>query len=56
MAKQTVRKRIKRPARLIVQREFIGEKNVKEVMLPIIYEDLRQQMERRTFDKDSESK
>ena len=40
--------------RLIVQRVFTGDKSMSEVMFPVIYEDLRRQLERRTLDKESE--
>ena len=54
MAKQTVPKRQK--PRLIVQRVFTGEKSMEDALFPIIYEDLRRQLERRrTLDKDSGS-
>ena len=54
MAKQTASKRQK--PRLIVQRVFTGEKSMEDVLFPIIYEDLRRQLEhRRTLDKDNES-
>lgn len=56
MEKQSVQKRRKAPIHLVVQRAFVGETSINEVMFPIIYEDLRRQIERRTLDKDSESK
>ena len=56
MEKQTTQKRRKAPIHLVVLREFVGEKNVNEVMFPIIYEDLRHQLARRTLDKDSKCK
>ena len=53
MVKQTVQKRRKPRPRLIVQRVFIGEKSMEDALFPIIYEDLRRQLERRrTLDKD----
>ena len=53
MAKQTAPKRQK--PRLIVQRVFIGEKSMEDVLFPVIYEDLRRQLERRrTLDKEGE--
>ena len=56
MAKQTAPKRRKPRPRLIVQRVFTGEKSMEDALFPIIYEDLRRQLERRrTLDKDSES-
>ncbi len=57
MAEQTKRNRRKPRPRLIVQRVFIGEKSMEDVLFPVIYEDLRRQLERRrTLDKDSESR
>lgn len=56
MAKQTVQKREKPRPRLVVQRVFIGEKNMSEVMFPVIYEDLRRQLERRTLDNNGKNK
>lgn len=56
MEKQSVQKRRKAPIHLVVQRVFVGEKSINEVMFPIIYDDLRRQLERCTLDKDSESK
>lgn len=54
MAKQIAPKR-KKP-RLIVRRVFTGEKSMSDALFPVIYEDLRRQLERRrTLDKDSES-
>ncbi len=54
MAKQTTPKRQK--PHLIVQRVFIGEKSMEDALFPVIYEDLRRQLERRrTLDKNSES-
>ena len=54
MAKQTAPKRQK--PRLIVQRVFTGEKSMEDVLFPVIYEDLRRQLEhRRTLDKEGES-
>ena len=42
--------------RLIVQRVFTGEKSMEDVLFPVIYEDLRRQLERRrTLDKGGES-
>ena len=56
MAKQTAPKRRKPRPRLIVQRVFTGEKSMEDALFPIIYEDLRRQLERRrTLDKDSSS-
>lgn len=52
MEKQTAQKRIKAPVTLVVQREFTGEKKLSEVMFPIIYEDLRRQLEFRTLDNE----
>nr|CRY97927.1 hypothetical protein [uncultured prokaryote] len=53
MAKQTAPKRQK--PRLVVQRVFIGEKSMEDVLFPVIYEDLRRQLERRrTLDKEGE--
>ena len=53
MAAQTAPKRRKPRPRLIVQRVFIGEKGMEDALFPIIYEDLRRQLERcRTLDKD----
>lgn len=54
MAKQTAPRRQK--PRLIVQRVFTGEKSMEDVLFPVIYEDLRRQLERRrTLDKEGES-
>ena len=54
MAKQTASKRQK--PRLIVQRVFTGKKSMEDVLFPVIYEDLRRQLERRrTLDKGGES-
>ncbi len=54
MAKQTTPKRQK--PHLIVQRVFTGEKSMEDALFPVIYEDLRRQLERRrTLDKNSES-
>ena len=54
MAKQTPPRRQK--PRLVVQRVFIGEKSMEDVLFPVIYEDLRRQIEhRRTLDKEGES-
>lgn len=56
MAKQGVQKWRKSRPRLIVQRVFTGEKSMEDALFPVIYEDLRRQLERRrTLDKDSES-
>ena len=56
MAKQGVQKWRKLRPRLIVQRVFTGEKSMEDALFPVIYEDLRRQLERRrTLDKDSES-
>ena len=56
MAKQTAPKRRKPRPRLIVQRVFTGEKSMEDVLFPVIYEDLRRQLERRrTLDKEGES-
>lgn len=52
MKKQTTQKRNKAPVTLVVQREFIGEKKLSEVMFPIIYEDLRKRVEYRTLDNE----
>ena len=52
MEKQTAQKRNKAPVTLVVQREFIGEKKLSEVMFPIIYEDLRKKIEYRTLDNE----
>lgn len=52
MEKQTTQKRNKAPVTLIVQREFIGEKKLSEMMFPIIYEDLRKKIECRTLDNE----
>ena len=48
-------KQAKPRPRLVVQRVFTGDKSMSEVMFPVIYEDLRRQLERRTLDKESES-
>ncbi len=54
MAKQTAPRRQK--PRLMVPRVFTGEKSMEDVLFPVIYEDLRRQLEcRRTLDKNSES-
>lgn len=54
MAKQTAPNRQK--PRLIVQRVFTGEKSMEDVLFPVIYEDLRRQLERRrTLDKEGEN-
>ena len=54
MTKQTAQKRQK--PRLVVQRVFTGEKSMEDALFPIIYEDLRRQLERRrTLDKEEES-
>ena len=56
MAKQTAPKRQKPRPRLIVQRVFTGEKSMEDALFPVIYEDLRRQLERRrTLDNDGES-
>lgn len=56
MAKQGVQKWRKPRPRLIVQRVFTGEKSMEDALFPVIYEDLRRQLERRrTLYKDSES-
>ena len=56
MAKQTAPKRRKPRPRLIVQRVFTGEKSMEDVLFPVIYEDLRRQLERRrTLDKEGEN-
>ena len=56
MAAQTAPKRKKARPRLIVQRVFTGEKSMEDALFPIIYEDLRRQLERRrTLDKDGGS-
>ena len=57
MAKQGVQTWRKPRPRLIVQRVFTGEKSMEDALFPVIYEDLRRQLERRrTLDKDSESR
>ena len=56
MAKQAAQKQRKMPIHLVVQQEFVGEKSINAVMFPIIYEDLRRQLVRRTLDKDNEIK
>ena len=48
-------KQAKTRPRLVVQRVFTGDKSMSEVMFPVIFEDLRRQLERRTLDKESES-
>ena len=56
MAKQGVQKWREPRPRLIVQRVFTGEKSMEDALFPVIYEDLRRQLERRrTLDKDSSS-
>ncbi len=56
MTEQAVPKRRKPRPRLIVQRVFTGEKSMEDALFPIIYEDLRRQLERRrTLDKDGGS-
>ena len=55
MAKQTAPKRRKPRPRLIVQRVFTGEKSMEDALFPVIYEDLRRQLERcRTLDHECE--
>ena len=36
--------------KIIVQREFIGEKSIVEAMLPIVMEDMKTKVESHTFD------
>jgi len=56
MGKQIAPKRRNPRPRLIVQRVFTGEKSMEDALFPVIYEDLRRQLERRTLDKEIESK
>jgi len=44
------------PYRILVEREYVGESDVTEVMLPIIADDIRRRLQSgRTFDTKSQS-
>jgi len=50
--KQPRKPRQRTPVTVIVGREFVGDKTLAEVFIPVILEDLRRKAEqRRTFDK-----
>jgi len=56
MAEQISKRGRKPRPRLVVQRVFTGEKSMEDALFPVIYEDLRRQLERRrTLDKEGES-
>jgi hypothetical protein len=49
--KPTRKPRTSPPVTVIVEREFVGDKTITEALLPIIFEDLRRQIEsNRTLD------
>ena len=55
-AKQSRKPRMPTPVRLIVEREFVGEKTVTEAMIPVLFEDLKRKAnEIRTFDKSGDT-
>ncbi|MDL2258615.1 hypothetical protein LJC42_05630 [Eubacteriales bacterium OttesenSCG-928-K08] len=41
----------KRPARIVVERHYIGNQNIGEAFLPVIYEELLKRIDRRTFEE-----
>jgi len=43
--KQTRKPRARAPVRVLVEREFVGDKTVTEALLPVILEDLRKRAE-----------
>lgn len=47
MSNTEKKKRIvpKAPVRIVVKREFVGDKSVTDALLPIIYDDIRKQLE-----------
>jgi hypothetical protein len=48
--------RRKQPVDVVVEREFIGDKPLAEVLLPVLFEDMRKQAEQnRTFDNDRDT-
>ena len=50
--KQNRKPRAGTPVRLIVAREFVGDKTATEALIPVIVDDLRRKAEQgRTFDK-----
>jgi hypothetical protein len=49
--KPTRKPRQSTPVTVIVEREFVGDKTITEALLPVIFEDLRRQIEsNRTLD------
>ena len=36
---------------IIIEREFVGDKSMSEVFMPIIYDEIINQIKNRTFDK-----
>ncbi len=50
--KNTKKKRIvpKDRVKITVQRNFIGDKNMSEIVLGIVYEDIKRKMQSHTFD------
>ncbi|MBB6690773.1 stage II sporulation protein R [Cohnella xylanilytica] len=46
----------RKPARLVVEREFVGSQSATDALLPVVLEDLlRHAEEVRTFDKEDDS-
>jgi len=53
---QTAIRKPRTPVKVIVEREFIGDKTLTEAFIPVIYEDLRRKAEQaRTFDRRQDS-
>jgi hypothetical protein len=51
LEKQTRKPRTKPPVTVIVEREFVGERPFTEVLLPVLFEDMRRKAEQiRTLD------
>jgi hypothetical protein len=56
LEKPTRKPRTSPPVTVIVEREFMGDKTLTEALLPVIFEDLRKQIEgNRTLDKPPDS-
>ena len=42
----------RQPVRIIVRREFVGTQTLTEAFIPVIYDDIRSQVEADTFDRE----
>ena len=51
LRRQSVRKEKKDDVTIIIKREFVGNKPVSEVLLPIIIEEIKKQLKDGTFGK-----